>query len=569
MPDIDKDKKSYFDRRIAGMTTERSSFIPHYKDLSEFIQPRRGRFLTSDRNRGASRHQSIINSHATWALRTAKTGLFSGVMNPARPWFRYGTDDPDLMEFGPVKVWLEDLQKLTLDIFAAGNLYNMAPTMFGELMMFGTGCMLRVNDFDDVVRFYTQTAGSYLIAQDRRQKVTTLVRQFEMTVEQLVGEFGLKAVSQPVKDAWDRGNYDTWHPVVHFIEPNPNFDPRRLESRFKAWRSVKYELGQGQARDEKFLSRRGFDKFPAYCPRWETTGEDVYGTDCPAMTALGDIKGLQVEEKRKAQGIAKMVNPPLKGPASLRNVPVSSLPGDVTIYDLGTGQEKLGPLYTVEPRLLELIQDIEKVEGRIDKAFFVDLFSAISNMEGIQPRNELELTQRNEEKLVQLGPVLGRVHGEFLEGLVEDTFDDIVAAGILPPPPPEIQGQELKIRFISVLAMAQNALATSNIDRLASFVTGLSGAGFESVLDKFDADQATDTYGDLIGAPAKLVVPDDRVVEIRQARAEEVEKQRQQEMMFELTKAGMAPAAGLAGADLEQDSVVSRTIDNAQQVAGP
>ena len=568
MPHMNKDDKSYFNRRIAGMTTERSSFIPHYKDLSEFIQPRRGRFLTSDRNRGAARHQSIINSHATWALRTAKTGLFSGVMNPARPWFRYGTDDPDLMEFGPVKVWLEDLQKLTLDIFAAGNLYNMAPTMFGELMIFGTGCMLRVNDFDDVVRFYTQTAGSYLISQDRRQKVTTLVRQFEMTVEQLVGEFGLKAVSQPVKEAWNKGTYDTWHPVVHFIEPNPHFDARRLESRFKAWRSVKYELGQGQSGEEAFLSRKGFDKFPAYCPRWETTGEDVYGTDCPAMTALGDIKGLQVEEKRKAQAIAKMVNPPLKGPASLRNAPISSLPGSATLYDLGTGQEKLSPLYMVEPRLLELMQDIEKVEGRIDKAFFVDLFSTITNMQGVQPRNELELMQRNQEALTQLGPVLGRVHSEFLAGLVEDTFDDIVEADILPPPPPEIQGQELKVKFISVLAMAQNAIATGDVERLASFTTGLAGAGFESVTDKFDADQAVEIFGDLTGAPAKLVVPDDKVAEIREARAQQIQQERQQAMMMELAKAGIGPAAQLAGGDLQEDSIVSRTVETAQQVAG-
>ena len=561
-----KSDRKYFDGRVGALTNERSSFIPHYKDLSRYTQPRRGRFFTSDRNKGTLRHQSIINSQATQALRTARTGLFSGVMNPARPWFRYATDDPDLMEFGPVKVWLGQLEELTRNIFDAGNLYNQAPVLFGELMLFATGCMLHVDDFEDVARFYTQTAGSYLIAQNQRQQVTTLVRQFEMTVEQLVGEFGTNNVSQMVRDRWDRGNYESWVPVIHFIDPNPDFDPRRVESRFKAWRSTKYELGNTDR--EKFLSRKGFDRFPAYCPRWETTGEDVYGTDCPAMTALGDIKGLQVEEKRKAQGIAKMVNPPLKGPPSLAHSTVSSLPGGLTTVVGGANQEKLSSIYTTDPRIQELVLDIEKVEKRIDKAFFVDLFLAISDMEGIQPRNMLELTQRNEEKLVQLGPVLGRVHGEFLEGLIDRTFDQIVAADILPEPPREIRGQELKVRFISVLAMAQNAIATGNIDRLAAFTTGLAGAGYESVLDKFDADQAVDEYGHLIGAPPRLVVPDGQVAEIREQRAQQLQQQRQQDMMLELAKSGIAPAASAAMADLEQDSVVSRTVENAQRQAG-
>ncbi|MEN8146330.1 MAG: portal protein, partial [Campylobacterota bacterium] len=107
---------------------------------------------------------------------------------------------------------------------------------------------------------------------------------------------------------------------------------------------------------------------------------------CPAMTSLGDIKGLQIEEKRKAQAIAKMVNPPLHGPASLRDKPISSIPGGASTYDTGQGQEKLSPIYQTDPRVQELMLDIEKVEGRIDKAFFVDLFMAISNMEGIQPK---------------------------------------------------------------------------------------------------------------------------------------------------------------------------------------
>lgn len=560
MPVLNKSSRKYFDGRLGTLRTERQSFVPHYKELSRFVQPRRGRFFTSDRNRGGARHQSIINSQATWAHRTAKTGLFAGTMNPARPWFRLRTDDPGLMEFGPVKVWLSTVEGLMRDVFDEGNLYNMAPVLFGELLLFGTGCMLHVDDAEDVARFYTQTAGSYMIAQNHRQEVTTLAREYEMTTEQLIGEFGERAVSPIVKTAWDNGNYGTWHKIAHFIEPNPDFDPRKLPSKFKAWRSVKYEPGHPDK--DSFLSQRGFNRFPAYCPRWEVTGEDVYGTDCPAMTALGDIKGLQIEEKRKAQAIAKMVNPPLKGPPSLHGQVVASVPGGFTISDTGAGQEKLSSIYDVDPHIQELVQDIEKVERRIDRAFFVDLFLAISTMEGVQPKNMLELTQRNEEKLVQLGPALGRVHGEWLDKMIDRTFEQLVDRELLPPAPRELQRRELRVEFISSLAQAQHAVSTGNIDRYFAFISGLAGVpGYEQVTDKGDADQAADEYGHLIGVPARIVVPDDRVAAVRQQRAAEAEQDKRQAMAMELAKAGIGPAADLAQEDLSTDSLASRAVN--------
>ncbi len=257
-----------------------------------------------------------------------------------------------------------------------------------------------------------------------------------------------------------------------------------------------------------------------------------------------------MEEKRKAQGIDKIVNPPLVGPASVKNVPVSSLPGGLTIYDLGTGVQKLESLYDVNINLGELNLDIERVERRIDDAFFVNLFFAITNMKGIQPKNQLELSQVDRERLLQLGPPLNRVHGEFLKGLVDRSFDQMVAPrpdlpfGLLPEPPKELEGKELKIEFISSLAIAQRAVATGSIERLTSFVGGLVELGYENVRDKFDADQAVDEYGALIGVPPRLVVPDDAVAEIRQAR--EAERQKQLELEQQAQQVATAKDLGEA-----------------------
>lgn len=516
---FDKNSRDYFERKRQAQKNEISSFISHYRDVSEYIQPRRGRFLITDVNKGGSRYGKIINSKATWAHRVCRSGLLNGTMSPSRPWFALETTDPDMMEFQPFKEWLYKVETLLREILNSGNFYNMAPVLLGELILFGTGNMAHLKNFETVARFQTHTVGSYTLQQDSMGRVNGMIREYMQSCEQLIEEFGLDKVSPMVKDSYDRGNYTSMYDVVEVIEPNPSYNEKKKLSKYKKFRSVKYQPSHP---DKTFLSEMGYDRFPNYCPRWDVTGEDTYGTDCPGMTALGDVTGLQLEERRKAQAIDKMVNPPMRGPASLRNVPLSALPGGVTLFDSFQGGGTLEPLYRVEPRIQELMLDIQAVERRIDAAFYVDVFQAFTSMEGIQPRNQFDLGQRNAERLIQLGPALERVHGEFLLPLIENLFSDAGDAGILPLPPPEMQGQQLKIKFVSSLAMAQREMATGGLDRLAGFVGGLVSAGLHDG-KKFDADQAIDEYANAVGVPPRVIVPDEEVLAKREQEAQQVQ----------------------------------------------
>lgn len=553
---IDRNKREYFDKRFAAMKTERQSFISHYQELSKFIRPRKGRFTLQDRNKGDKRYNNIVNSWATEAEKVARAGLMAGMMSPVRPWFSLETPDPDMMEYGPVKEWLYKVEMKMRAIFNESNFYNMAPTLLSELLIFGTGFMTQVDDFENVARFYTHTAGSYMIAQDEAYRVNTAVREFEWSVEQIIGSFGIENVSSPVRTAYDRGDYDAWFPCVHFIEPNKDSDTRNKGAGFKPFRSVYYEPGQNEK--EKFLRKSGFDQFPGYAPRWDVTGEDIYGTDCPAMTALGDIKGLQIGERRKAQAVDKMVAPPLKGPPSLRSVPVSGLPGNVTVYEPHPNDARgLSPIYEVRPQLQDMRIDLDAIQHRIDRAFYVDMFLAISQAEGIQPRNELDLIQRNEERLLQLGPVLERLQSELLNPIIDRTFNQALAAGILPPPPPELAGAALRVKYISSLAMAQRAVSTSSIERVAGFAGGLVGSGFVEAADKFDADQAIDEFAQALGAPPRIVVPDEIVAQKREARAQ----QQQMAQAAEMAQMGANATKMLGDAKMDGNSVLGQMAE--------
>lgn len=554
--DLVKDRDA-INRRISAMDLEYSTFEAHFKELSEYLDPRRGRFQIDDVNKGDKRFKNIINNAAGRYLRRAVAGLHAGVMSPSRPWFNWTLLDKDLLQDSDVKSWLELFRDIILLVFGQSNAYNMSPVLLRELLVFGTGCMTHVDDFEDVARFYTHTVGSFRIAQDRKLRVNTLSRKYKKTTYNLIGEFGYDNCSASVRNSYDNGNYHNWHTVVHIIEPNPY---RRRNSPFaadKSWRSVYYEEKTKGADDKSlFLRRSGFDKFPAYCPRWITTGEDIYATDCPGMTTLADIKTLQQQEKDLMNAIAKAGNPPLQAPPAFKNNPVVNLPGGVTTNAALGNNSKIESLYQIDPRVQEQAYNIERVEKRIREGFFVDLFMAITEMEGIQPKNQLQLSQINEERLLQIGPALEQVHGEWLERAVQRVAEQVLEAGIMPPAPPKLEGKELDLEFVSALAQAQKSVATGAIERTVTFTGALVEAGFTGAADKIDTDFAIDRYADLVGAPAKLIVPTKDAERNRQLRQEQEQRMAQMEMAAQAANT-MKMAAD---AKLGDDNVLSEAV---------
>lgn len=512
--------REYVMKRSAALKAERSSFDAQWKDLAQFNQPRLSRFFISDSNRGDKRWNHIVNNQGTRSLRSATAGMLAGVMSPTRRWMKFETPDEDLMKVPAVAQWLYKFETLLFTIFSNSNLYTMAPMALKEILLFGTASMSHVDDYSDVMRFYHHTIGSYSLAQNDRYTIDTMAREYQATVRQLVEKYG-KAVSRTTKNLYDKGTYEAWVPCGHFVEPNENADTGKLDSKFKAFKSIYFELGATNPGDT-VLSEKGFDWFPAHTPRWDVTGEDVYATDCPGMSTLGDVKGLQVLERRMAQAIEKMVAPPLKGPPSLKNVQLRNMPGGLTIYDPGSGgaQDGLSPIYTVNPHVQELLMNQEKHEERIKSGYYEDLFRSIDSMEGVQPQNQLFLSMKNAEKLLQLGPVLERLHTEFLNPIVDRGFNQILAAGLMPPPPPELQGQALKVKYISTLAQAQREVATSAIDKLTMFISGLMQMGLTNAGDKFDVDKAISNYAYALGAPPDVLVPDEVAQAARQQRAQ-------------------------------------------------
>ena len=543
----EESRKQFYNKQLGSLETERSSFDTHWRDLSDFILPRSSRFLTSDRNK-STRNTKIVDPTATMANRTLSSGMLSGITSPTRPWFSLGTPDPEMMEYGPVKYWLEMVQNRMNDVMNKSNWYQSLPIVYGQLGTFGTTAMSLLEDDEDVIRTHPFPIGSYYLSNSDRLQVDTVYRKFSMTCRQIVQRFGLDNVSDSVKSAWTSQQYEQWVEVVHVVEPNMNRDTGKMDSKNKKFASVYYEAGGA---DNKLLSEKGFDDMPIMAPRWDINGEDVYGSSCPGMIALGSVKALQLEQRRKAQAIDKLVNPPMVGPSSLRNQRASLLPGEITYVDQVSGSTSFQPAYAINPRINELVADIQDTRSLINSSYFVDLFMMLQNVNTRSMPVEA-VVEMKEEKLLMLGPVLERLNDEFLDPSIDRIFNIMARKNMLPPAPPELAGQSLRVEYISVMAQAQKAVGIGSIERFVGFVGGLAQAN-PAALDKLNIDQAIDDYGSMVGVPATIIATSEQVAQVREERA----KQQQQQQAMQTSMAAVQGAKTLSETQTDQPSALS------------
>lgn len=553
MPDTLKEQ---LQKELSQLKQDRSSFEPHWRDLSDWISPRSSRFLKSDVNRGDRRNTKIVDPTATMANRTLASGMMSGITSPTRPWFKLATPDPEMMDYGPVKMWLETVQNRMNDMFNKSNLYQSLPIMYGSLGTYGTSAMSVLEDNEDIIRTYPFPLGSFYIANSPRLSVDTAYREFSMTVRQMVQMFGIDKVSTSVKGLWETGAYETWIEVVQAVYPNINRDTGKLDAKNKLYKSVYYETGGD---NDRVLRESGFDEFPILAPRWEVNGEDVYGSSCPGMLALGQVKALQLEQKRKSQLIDKATNPPMVGPSSLKNQRVSLLPGDITYIDQMGSQDGFKPAYLVNPNTADLIADIQDTRSIINSAYFTDLFMMLQNVNTRSMPVEAVIEMK-EEKLLMLGPVLERLNDEFLDPLIDRSFSIMAKKNLLLPPPDVMQGMPLRIEYISVMAQAQKAIGLGSLERFVGFVANMAQAKPEA-LDKLNVDQAIDSYAIMSGVSPTVVVPEEDVQAMRQQRAQQQQQQQAMQM-------GMAAAQGaktLSEAQTADPSVLSAMAGGVQQ----
>lgn len=507
---------------------ERAWWDADFISLARIFKGRRLPLLESgsDPEKGNLR-KDVLDGTGLKAVRVAASGMRGGTVSPTRPWFDLALQDLELSKHTPVREWLDIVRTRMMDVLHLSNFYDVTYDVYKDLIVFGTHFVFENPDPTLGVWFRPLPVGSYVLDVNEKGMVDTVGRVFEHSALNIVRQFGYPNCSQSVKRAYDKPSTQLKKfKVVHMVLPNDLADHTKRTNHFNKWSSYYFELESPGDDEYFFLHRSGYDMFPGFGPRWDIDGDGAYGCG-PAMDSLGDGKMLQSVRATYLKQEHKKADPPMVVPEGVTHY--NKLPGGVTPVNT---QNQTNPIYPAEQTnpdtrgILEITQD---VRHQIREGLYNDLFRMLSSAPYNSKMTATEVAERHEEKLLQLGPVLERLHSEFFHPLIDRTFDIMLKQDLLPPPPEEIQGMDLKVDFVSLLAKAQKLVNTNAVDQFMGFL-GANAPMLPELLDIVDPDKVGDGYADYVGIETKMLRSQEDRDQIRETRNQQVQMQQAAEM---------------------------------------
>lgn len=525
--------------RYEHLRNERSGWDTAYTGLAELFLPTRHRSDSDESGHKQPKlNGKLMNSTGVLAMRTLAAGMQGGMTSPVRPWFRL-TLAKGQEEAGGVNAWLEEVTEAMRQVLYRSNAYNALHGLYADLGTFGTGLLVELADADGVY-FELVRAGEYVLDINAKGEVDTFYRRLHMTARQVVDRWGAgKNVPEAVKNAAKPGQASTarWN-VIHAVFPRADWDgTAKIGPASMPYASVYFMQDAGANGKPVVLDEGGFQMFPAFAPRWDVAGSDIYGRS-PAMDVTPDCRMLQAMTATLRKMQHKIASPPMVADAALKKFGVSLDPETLNFVDmgrLGQGGTPVAPIHQPEPAALNYtMQGIKDVEQIVRDGLYTDLFRMLIDDDRRQI-TATEIQARQQEKLSLIGPVVERLIKELLEPLIMRTYQLMADWGALPPPPDGVEVGELDVTFESVLAQAQRMTATSAMDQGLAFLVGAAQANPE-VLDVLDFDEMGRAYLDRIGMPENCLREASEVAKLREQRAQQQAAIAQQEQAMAQTQ---------------------------------
>lgn len=497
-------------------------------------------------------NNKIMDSTPTNYLDRLVAGLMSGLTNESLIWFLLGHRDKELNESLEVRSFIHEASEILRHLFIQSNLYSTLPNVYRDTAAMGTGCMLMEEEEETgFFRFTHLPIGSYMISNNRRQEVDTIIREFTMTIRQVIEEFGKKNVPQLILDTANNGQEERHVEVCHYIAPNKYYDPNKIDARYKQYTSIYYLKGfdsgtPGQTptpsigADTGFLDapplrHTGLDYFPAVAIRWKLSGsyQNAYGTMAPGILSLPDAMQLMKLERKALRAIDKMIDPPLVGSYEMKNSRQNaSLAGQISF--LNNPDQGLKPTYQVAYDLQAAEMKQQQTRERMKETWYGNLLTPfLDQMEHKKTqRTATEATFANNEKPL-FSPVYGSFKRDGLDPTISRSFYIAMKNGLLPEPPEELQGTSLDIQYLSVLALNEKLVGLENYDRSLQFLAMLDQSDpnnqVERAFDAIKKDEYASEYLRRLSIDPDAIRDKEEIAALRQERMQQIQQAQQAE----------------------------------------
>src|SRR3990167_8996416 len=490
--------------RAKALQGERANWESWWQSLAKYCLPRKAE-ITEKKSSGTEFDADVYDSTAVESANIFSAGLMGYMTNPAQPWFQLRAREEAVQEAEGVREFFDQAAEVIHRTFHGSNFYDQLHEFYLEYGVFGTSGFYSEEDALDVVRYYARPIRELCFDEDERGRLQTVYRTFELTAQQAHGRWGDAAgpsVAKLMKGKQDEQKLE----FVQCVGPRGFYNPAKRDKINKPVYSIWIAV-----QDARKIAEGGFEEQPFHIARASKVAAEQHGYS-PAMHVLLDFNPAAVNYRLNKVGAGS----------------------DEQVQFL----DHKGNIPVGEERLLATQQTIKR-------GFFTDLFLLLADRD--KTMTAYEVSELMGERMLILGPLLGRLQNELLEPVIVRTFNILARLGRRGKIPPGPAGRgEYQVEYVSVLARAQQMSQVKGITNFL-LITGEMAKLDPQVLDEVNADEALDRIAELSGVRPRMLHSDQVVAQKR------AERKQAQEAAAKLQMAQLVADAAKTGGEAARE----------------
>jgi hypothetical protein len=541
------------------LRVEQATWLPLWRDVAAFCQPHKQRIVDNAYAQLVEQVRPRFNpvrqsSTAIDSLNVLSGGLKSWLVPGGDEGLGYMWEpDESRAESSELKDWFAECTQRALPVAERGGFFTASHETFQELGWAGTGGLMMDDGEDSILYCEAMTVVNFLVQRDYEDRVIRVIFTYSLSATIIADKFTAAGDQVPelVRADVASNNGNTKHEVIrsiykrHGAEVTEDRDHEPAGQPFgSCWIHVN---------SKTILRERGYQEMPFLAPRWlkwAGTMTSAYGTS-PAMQALADCKGLNLLDMIMATRAEIEINPRIKVlPSQSGNIDLS--PGGITQMAEKDGVSEWGVAgnYPIGKDQTSII------EARIFRAFFKDLFEAVTPIAQQREINIPVMHAIQNEAASRISPAMGRVKQDYFEPSSHRLFMMCLRGEVFSPPPEEayyVNAAGRRQLILPKLALANRMSRTLNARK--SFAFSQSWSRLQLLLpakpelaDIYDVEAIARDLDRGDGMPVEWHYSETQVKKNRAARAKAAEAQMAQQVMagaIQKDPVGMAKLAGI------------------------
>ena len=547
-------------QRHQDLTEKRRPWDAWWNELAMYVMPRYQRIGASSDVALPLDNTILFDDTGIQCNIILSNGQLDWMTPHGSRWFSF--DAPArLRGIDVVEQWFKYCSEIVALELARSNFYSQIHQVYLDRGAFGTAVLHCESGRSNFLNFKKFAVGTYSLAENDEGAVDTISREFMLTARQAMQWFGRESLSNEIVKSFDERSGKRREKEFCFIHQcfpraMDEIELGKMDAQNKPFASIYLEK-----KEKKVVRVSGYEEQPFFATRylpWECTPNAVYGW-CPAAYALADMRQLNFLQKQldalaEVKAFPRMLFPDThKDEIDLRA-------SGITYYD-SANPNGVPRTWATEGEYNVGLDRVAQKQKSVREAFHVDIFRMFGEGQLDKTMTAREVAERSSEKLGQVSPTFATMTSEFLSPVLQRVFKMHLRGGMFPPPPKEIMIQdptgiympEPEVTYSSRIALAIKALENVSFSHVSEMWKETIPVKPE-IMDNFNWDRAFRDTARNSGLPARWLMDERQMAEIRQSRAQQqAEMERMQKMEM------MSKAAGEIGS-VKQDSVAGGAI---------